>query len=72
MNVESICTPHIVSLDAQEPISRAALLMREAGIENVLQLDGGILKYFEATGGAHFEGRCFVFDQREALSYTLE
>jgi UPF0176 protein len=51
---------------------KAALLMREAGIENVLQLDGGILKYFEATGGAHFEGRCFVFDQREALSYTLE
>ncbi|HEY4067259.1 MAG TPA: sulfurtransferase [Burkholderiaceae bacterium] len=51
---------------------KAALLMREAGLENVLQLDGGILKYFEATGGTHFEGRCFVFDQREALSYTLE
>ena len=51
---------------------KAALLMREAGIENVLQLDGGILKYFEQTGGAHFEGRCFVFDQREALSYTLD
>jgi UPF0176 protein len=37
----------------------------------VLQLDGGILKYFEEAGGAHFEGNCFVFDEREALSDTL-
>jgi UPF0176 protein len=50
---------------------KAALLMREAGIEHVLQLDGGILKYFEEAGGAHFEGNCFVFDEREALSDTL-
>jgi UPF0176 protein len=33
---------------------KAAIFMREAGIEHVLQLDGGILKYFEETGGAHF------------------
>ena len=50
---------------------KAALLMREAGVENVLQLDGGILKYFEEAGGAHFEGNCFVFDERAALSDTL-
>ena len=50
---------------------KAALLMREAGIENVLQLEGGILRYFEEAGGQHFEGTCFVFDQREALSDTL-
>jgi UPF0176 protein len=50
---------------------KAALLMREAGFENVLQLDGGILRYFEEAGGQHFEGTCFVFDQREALSDTL-
>jgi UPF0176 protein len=50
---------------------KAALLMREAGVANVLQLDGGILKYFEETGGTHFEGNCFVFDEREALSDTL-
>jgi len=50
---------------------KAALLMREAGIDNVLQLDGGILKYFEATGGKHFEGNCFVFDARGALNDTL-
>ena len=41
------------------------------GVANVWQLDGGILKYFEETGGSHFEGNCFVFDEREALSDTL-
>ena len=51
---------------------KAALLMREAGIEHVLQLDGGILKYFELAGGQHFEGDCFVFDARETLSPALE
>jgi UPF0176 protein len=50
---------------------KAALLMREAGLENVLQLDGGILRYFELTGGQHFDGSCFVFDQRESLDVTL-
>ena len=50
---------------------KAALLMRAAGVADVLQLDGGILKYFEEAGGQHFEGNCFVFDAREALSDTL-
>jgi UPF0176 protein len=50
---------------------KAALLMREAGLAHVWQLDGGILKYLEETGGAHFEGNCFVFDQREALDLAL-
>jgi UPF0176 protein len=50
---------------------KAALFMAEAGIDNVLQLDGGILKYFEDTGGRHFDGTCFVFDAREALAHSL-
>ena len=50
---------------------KAALLMAETGIANVLQLDGGILKYFEETGGQHFEGNCFVFDARSSLNDTL-
>jgi UPF0176 protein len=50
---------------------KAALVMREAGLANVWQLDGGILKYFEETGGAHFHGKCFVFDAREALDVGL-
>ena len=45
--------------------------MVEAGIANVLQLDGGILKYFEEAGGKHFEGDCFVFDARGTLNDTL-
>jgi UPF0176 protein len=51
---------------------KAALVMREEGLENVWQLEGGILKYFEETGGAHFQGTCFVFDEREALEPTLK
>ena len=50
---------------------KAALLMRGAGVENVLQLEGGILQYFKEVGGRHFEGHCFVFDERKALSDTL-
>jgi UPF0176 protein len=50
---------------------KAALVMREAGLEHVWQLEGGILKYFEEAGGAHFNGRCFVFDEREALDPDL-
>ena len=50
---------------------KAALVMREAGVQDVWQLEGGILKYFEETGGAHFQGRCFVFDGREALDAEL-
>jgi UPF0176 protein len=51
---------------------KAAIFMREAGVENVWQLDGGILKYFEETGHAHFEGECFVFDERRALDPALK
>lgn len=50
---------------------KAAILMRDAGLENVYQLEGGILKYFEETGGAHYQGGCFVFDEREALGADL-
>jgi UPF0176 protein len=50
---------------------KAAILMREAGLDHVWQLEGGILKYFEETGGAHYRGGCFVFDEREALGSDL-
>jgi UPF0176 protein len=50
---------------------KAALVMQEAGLTHVWQLDGGILRYFEETGGAHFRGSCFVFDEREALDRDL-
>ena len=50
---------------------KAAILMHEEGVEHVYQLEGGILKYFEETDGAHYDGRCFVFDGREALEPDL-
>jgi UPF0176 protein len=50
---------------------KAALVMQEAGLTHVWQLEGGILRYFEETGGAHFRGTCFVFDEREALDRDL-
>ena len=50
---------------------KAALVMQEAGLTDVWQLEGGILKYFEQTGGAHFHGTCFVFDERGALDPAL-
>lgn len=50
---------------------KAALWMRAQGMDNVLQLDGGILGYFEAVGGQGYDGACFVFDDRVALEPTL-
>lgn len=50
---------------------KAAILMRDAGLDHVYQLEGGILKYFEEVGDAHYQGGCFVFDEREALGADL-
>jgi UPF0176 protein len=49
---------------------KAAIYLREIGVE-AYQLDGGILGYFEHVGGAHWNGECFVFDEREALTPAL-
>jgi len=48
----------------------APLLVRE-GFQHVYQLEGGILKYFELCGGAHYEGECFVFDKRGGVDPAL-
>ena len=52
---------------------KAALVMQQLGLENTVQLDGGILKYFEETAGRApgWHGACFVFDEREALAPSL-
>jgi UPF0176 protein len=50
---------------------KAAPFLEMAGFKNVHQLDGGILKYFEECGGAHFDGDCFVFDRRVAVDPAL-
>jgi UPF0176 protein len=51
---------------------KAALFMQELGLPRVFQLNGGILKYFEEVGGAHWRGECFVFDERVAVDPQLK
>lgn len=51
---------------------KAAIHMQNIGFESVYQLEGGILKYFEEVGGAHYHGDCFVFDHRTALNPQLQ
>lgn len=50
---------------------KAALWLQQDGMDNVLQLDDGILGYFEQVGGLGYDGGCFVFDQRVALTPQL-
>jgi UPF0176 protein len=52
---------------------KAALVMQQMGLHHTVQLDGGILKYFEDTGGTApgWRGQCFVFDERVALDAQL-
>ena len=51
---------------------KAALLMSAQGVENVLQLDGGILGYFAASAEAPgWRGDCVVFDERGAVDRQL-
>ena len=51
---------------------KAGPFMEREGFKNIFQLDGGILKYFEECGGAHYDGECFVFDQRVGLDPSLQ
>jgi RluA family pseudouridine synthase len=50
---------------------KAGPYLERLGFEQVFQLDGGILKYFDDCGGAHYDGECFVFDQRVGLDPNL-
>ncbi|MEY2952534.1 MAG: hypothetical protein RLZZ401_621 [Pseudomonadota bacterium] len=52
---------------------KSAGWMRDLGLQ-VYQLDGGILRYFEAMPDAHndWTGECFVFDNRIALDTHLQ
>lgn len=42
-------------------------LLREEGFEEVFQLEGGMLKYREEVGDAHWKGSLFVFDDRMTI-----
>lgn len=73
--------PHLDSLADAAVVSfctggvrceKAALWLRGQGVENVWQLDEGILGYFEQVGGDGYDGACFVFDERVALTPDLK
>ena len=49
---------------------KAAMVLESQGLR-AWQLDGGILKYFEDTGGKHYHGNCFVFDDRRGVNADL-
>ncbi|MEY2500455.1 MAG: hypothetical protein QOI07_789 [Verrucomicrobiota bacterium] len=43
---------------------KASTLFRQNGFQSVFQLHGGIAAYQEQFGNEHWQGECFVFDQR--------
>ena len=51
---------------------KAAPYLIKQGFSEVYQVEGGILNYFDQCGAAHWEGDCFVFDDRAEINPALE
>jgi UPF0176 protein len=51
---------------------KGSAVLRKLGVEEVYQLEGGILRYLEKMGSGHFEGHCFVYDWRLAVDGQLK
>jgi len=51
---------------------KAAPYLKDAGIDEVYQIEGGILNWFEKHGSEHWDGDCFVFDDRHVITPQLE
>ena len=51
---------------------KASAYLRSRGFDKVFQLGGGILKYLEEQGDRHFDGECFVFDERFSVNGKVE
>ncbi len=64
-------TPVVMFCTGGIRCEKAGPYMEREGFQNIFQLDGGILKYFEEVGGDHYEGECFVFDQRVGVDPAL-
>ncbi len=65
-------TPVVMFCTGGIRCEKASVVLEKQGWENVYQIKGGVLGYFKETGGAHWNGDCFVFDQRVALDTNLE
>jgi predicted sulfurtransferase len=68
---EKINKPIVVFCTGGVRCEKAMPWLEQQGLTNVYQLHGGILKYFEECGGAHWQGECFVFDDRIAVTPDL-
>jgi UPF0176 protein len=53
---------------------KSTAYLKDLGFENVYQLDGGILNYFQEIDekDSLWDGRCFIFDDRIAVNQQLE
>ena len=51
---------------------KATAWMKEEGYEDVYQVDGGIINYGLKRGQGNWKGKCFVFDDRGAISLDIE
>ncbi len=50
---------------------KAAPWLAKRGFGNVRQIEGGILNWLASEGDAHWQGDCFVFDDRVAIDAAL-
>lgn len=53
---------------------KATAFLKAEGLDEVYHLEGGILKYLETVPAAdsRWQGECFVFDQRVAVTHGLQ
>jgi len=51
---------------------KGANILAQNGFNQVLQLEGGIIKYLEKYKSNHWRGECFVFDDRVCLDTNLQ
>tara|TARA_B100001113_G_scaffold150818_1_gene123673 strand:- start:66 stop:926 length:861 start_codon:yes stop_codon:yes gene_type:complete len=68
---ENKSTPVVMFCTGGIRCEKASVVMENEGWNNVYQIKGGVLGYFKETGGAHWNGDCFVFDQRVAVGKDL-
>ena len=51
---------------------KASGYLLSQGFKDVYQLDGGIVSYMEKYPNEHFEGKLYVFDQREVMGFYTD
>jgi len=51
---------------------KSSAFLKENGFKNVFQLEGGIINYINEFKDEHYEGGCFVFDDRLVFEHGKE